>query len=161
MYCPDCGTENSRGQKFCTRCGVNLIAIDRARDFITEVSTNEPVAYAEPSTILKIVAAISIFGFLFTTIGTALLLDISHGNGTISVMFCLAGFASLVLICRYLLKMIAPGTKAANRSIHPPAIYAPPPVRGVTNRSLGEAPPNYQSIIEDPTRQFESERRNK
>lgn len=160
MFCPDCGTENSRGQKFCTRCGVNLIAIDRARDFITEMATSEPAAYAEPSTILKIVALISIFGFLFITIGTALLLDLSHGYGPIPVMFCLAGFASLVLICRYLLKMIAPGTKAAKKPIAPPSNYAPP-VRGVTNRSLSEAAPNYQSIIEDPTRQFESERRNK
>ncbi len=37
MFCPNCGTDNSKGQKFCTRCGTNLLAIDRAREIITEL----------------------------------------------------------------------------------------------------------------------------
>ncbi len=160
MFCPDCGAENSRGQKFCTRCGTNLIAIDRARDIISEVATGAPVPQINSSTILKIVALISIFGFLFLTIGTTILMGIDNGRSPIPVIFGLTGFAAIVLICRYLLKLITPNAT----SVNPPSLpssYAPPVGRGATNRALSESAASYQSIIEDPTKQFESERRSK
>jgi hypothetical protein len=160
MFCPDCGAENSKGQKFCTRCGTNLIAIDRARDIVSEVATGAPVPQLQSSTVLKSVALISIFGFLFLTIGTVILIEIDDGRGPIPVIFGLSGFAALVLICRYLLKLIAPNAAAVGPPSLP-ASYTAPAMRGATNRRLSEPAAPYQSIIEDPTKQFESERRSK
>lgn len=30
MYCPNCGSQNKDGTKFCTRCGTNLLAVAKA-----------------------------------------------------------------------------------------------------------------------------------
>ena len=56
MFCPDCGAENSRSQKFCTRCGTNLIAIDRAREIVSEMKANVSAPPVSPRAILIIVA---------------------------------------------------------------------------------------------------------
>ncbi|MBL8186957.1 MAG: zinc ribbon domain-containing protein [Acidobacteria bacterium] len=158
MFCPNCGTENSKGQKFCTRCGTNLLAIDRAREIISEMNTVS-VPSVSPNLVFVTVAVLSIIGFISITIGTY---EMMRGDGKdtpLPTIFALGGFSSLVLICRYLLGLIKPVVKVEKPVIpSPPATYNPPTIqRGTTNKALNEAAP-YQSVIEDPTRQFEHER---
>jgi hypothetical protein len=158
MFCPDCGAENSRGQKFCTRCGTNLIAIDRAREIVSEMEVNVSAPPVSPSSILRIVALISAIGFVATTAGTKAMM---HAPGPLPVFFALGGFTALIMICRYLLQMITPTAKpkmnwqAARPKSTTSGAY------GATNRALGESSTPYRSVIEDPTQQFESERRAK
>src|SRR5215470_13221607 len=104
MFCPDCGAENSRSQKFCTRCGTNLIAIDRAREIVSEMKSNVSAPPVSPRSILIVVALISAIGFILTTVGTAAL---DH-SGPIQVLFALGGFTTIMTICRYLLQLIKP-----------------------------------------------------
>lgn len=158
MFCPNCGTENSKGQKFCTRCGTNLLAIDRAREIISEMNTVS-VPSVSPNLVFVTVALLSIVGFIAITVGT---FEMMRGDGKqtpLPIFFALGGFTSLVLICRYLIGLIKPTMKVEKPAIQPPPVSYPPPTiqRGTTNKSLNEAP-SYQSIIEDPTRQFEHER---
>lgn len=161
MFCPNCGTDNSKGQKFCTRCGMNLLAIDRAREIVSEIANAPAAPMISPNLVFVTAALISIIGFIVITVGTY---EFSRGenNGPLSVIFPIMGFASMVTICRYLLKLISPPAKMEARQMMPPVApssYTPPQLpHGTTNRSLGEAPA-YQSIVEDPTRQFEHERR--
>ena len=158
MFCPDCGAENSRSQKFCTRCGTNLIAIDRAREIVSEMEANVSAPPASPSSILKIVAFISAIGFVATTAGT---IATMHQAGPLSIFFALGGFTALVMICRYLLQMITPTAKtqmnwqAARTKSTTSGAY------GATNRALGESSTPNHSVIEEPTQQFETERRAK
>jgi zinc-ribbon domain len=160
MFCPDCGAENSKGQKFCKRCGTNLMAIDRAREIVTEMTATTPAPEVSSRTILRIVGLIGTFGFLATTIGTAILRSFDSGFTPIPTFFALGGFTALVLICRYLLNMINPSAKAEPRHSSRQSSYAPPEVmRGATNRALNEPSHSYQSIIEEPTQHFEDERR--
>lgn len=160
MYCPDCGTENLRSQKFCKRCGANLLAIDRAREIIGEVAYGATTNQINPSAIFKVVSLITIFGFMFITGGTIALMDIDRGHTPIPVFFALGGFISLILICRYLLRMISLPSK--NQPVLP--VAAPPhtisaTTHGTTNRRLSESTIPYHSITEESTRQFESERK--
>jgi hypothetical protein len=157
MFCPNCGTDNAKGQKFCTRCGTNLLAIERAREIVSEMTSSAPVPQVSPNLVFIITALISVVGFIAITAGMVTLAEIP-GKGPETGFLCLSGFTSLVLICRYLLTLIRPAGKPEKRQVIPPA---PPqfPAAGTTNRSLGEAPASYQSVIEDPTRQFEHERR--
>ena len=158
MFCPDCGAENSRSQKFCTRCGTNLIAIDRAREIVNEMKANVSAAPVTPSSILRIVALISAIGFIAITAGTVAL---GHRGDPIALFFALGGFTALVMICRYLLEMIKP---PARTEINRQAPQAEPAISGVgsaTNRALGGPSAQYHGIIEEPTQQFETERRAK
>lgn len=151
MFCPDCGAENSRSQKFCTRCGTNLIAIDRAREIVMEMSANVSAPPVAPSSILKIVALISAIGFIATTLGTVALI---RAGGPVPLFFALGGFTAMVMICNYLLQMIkTPARTEMNRQA--------PPVTPPTNRALGGSSSPYHSIIEESTQQFETERRAK
>lgn len=164
MFCPNCGTENSKSQKFCTRCGTNLLAIDRAREILSEMTTNVASAPSvSPNLVFVTVVLISIVGFIALTAGTIELSD-RPGSGPLPAMFALCGFTALVLICRYLLKLISSPSKIEVKQAIPPispVSYAPPSAlpRGTTNRSLGEASIPYQSAVEDTTKQFEHERR--
>lgn len=162
MFCPNCGTDNSKGQKFCTRCGMNLLAIDRAREIVSEMTTNVvSTPSVSPNLVFLTVVLISIVGFIAITAGT---FEMSRGenNGPLPTIFALSGFTALTLICRYLLKLISPPGKAQVKSALPiaaPNFQAPQPLsHGTTNRSLSESS-SYQSIVEDPTRQFEHDRR--
>jgi hypothetical protein len=158
MYCPDCGAENSKSQKFCTRCGTNLIAIDRAREIVGEMTSNASGLAVEPSSVLRIVALVSAVGFLSITGGAVALARVQGGPNPL--FFGLGGFTALALICRYLLQMTPLGAKTQpNRPLRHAS--APPPVAGATNRALGEPPYQYPSIVEDPTQQFEAGRRAK
>jgi len=158
MFCPDCGTENSRSQKFCTRCGTNLIAIDRAREIVSEMEANVSAPPASPSSILKIAALISAIGFVATTAGT---IATMHQAGPLSIFFALGGFTALVMICYYVLQLIKPPARTEMRRQAPPVEYAISGVGSATNRALGESSTPYHSVIEEPTQQFEAERRAK
>ena len=162
MFCPNCGTDNSKGQKFCTRCGTNLLAIDRAREIITEMSNSEPAPLVSPNLVFATVALLSVFGFIAVTLGTYELARDDGRHGPLPFFFMAGGFTSLILICRYLIGLIKPANKAATKTIPPaqPNSYAQfqPIQRGTTNRSLSEASVPYQSIVEDPTRQFERQK---
>ena len=157
MFCPDCGAENSRSQKFCTRCGTNLIAIDRAREIVSEMKANVSAPPVSPRAILILVALISAIGFIATTAGTVAL----EHSGPIQVLFALGGFTALVTICRYLLQLIKPPARTEMSRQVPPMESATSGVGSATNRALGGSPTPYHSIIEEPTQQFETERRAK
>jgi zinc-ribbon domain len=158
MFCPDCGAENSKSQKFCTRCGTNLIAIDRARAIVSEMNANVSAPPVEPSSILRIVTLISVIGFIATTAGTIALMAV---GGPTPLFFAFAGFTALVMICRYLLQMINPLVKTKMSRQAPLAAPATSEVVSATNRALGGSQTPYHSIIEEPTQQFETERRAK
>jgi|GEM_PF-1858985 len=164
MFCPDCGTENLRSQKFCTRCGTNLMAIDRAREIMSEVATSASSDQVDSTTILKIVALVSIFGFLFVTGGAIALAGIivsSHAHDFIpaSIVLAMAGYASIILICLRLLKLISGRPSNSKRpASSSPAYTAPPAVTGSTNPALGEGATPYQSVTEQSTKQFEAQR---
>jgi len=157
MFCPNCGTDNARGQKFCTRCGTNLLAIDRAREIVSEMTNSAPVSQVSPNLVFIAATFVSIVGIIAITAGTVELSQ-RPDRGPEPIIFCLGGLTALVLICRYLLGLIRPASRPEKRYATPPA---PPqfPAAGATNRSLNEASASYQSVIEDPTRQFEREHR--
>lgn len=163
MYCPDCGTENLRSQKFCTRCGKNLSAIDRGAEGVTNFQAGPTINQPNASTILKVVALISTFGLLTITGGT-IFLTLIERRPPVPLFFGLAGLFSIVMICRHLLRLISgPAYTEPPRPVPmpvqtpTPTYMAPPAPRGNTNRHLSESSP-YQSVIEERTRQFETER---
>src|SRR5215475_6751527 len=158
MFCPDCGAENSRSQKFCTRCGTNLIAIDRARELVSEMKANVSAPAVSPRAILIIVALISAIGFFATAAGAVLLMPF---HGPIPLFFALGGFTALVMICRYLLQLINHPARTEMSRQAPPVESATSGVGSATNRALGGAPTPYHGIIDEPTQQFETERRAK
>ena len=166
MFCPDCGTENLRSQKFCTRCGTNLMAIDRAREIISEATTGAPSNPVDSSMLLKIVALVSIFGFLFVTAAVIVLAALQYGGPhspnepPVSFFVGLVGYAAIVLICWQLLKLIGASQKSESKRLASlsPAYTAPPAVTGSTNRALGEGATPYQSVTEQSTKQFEAQR---
>ncbi len=156
MFCPDCGANNPQGQKFCTRCGTNILAIDRAREIVGEMTSGDGAPYISPGGVLLIVALISVIGIIATTAGIVKLMEIDAGRGPIPVIFAISGFTSIVLISRYLLGLLQPGARKNRAPVYP----APPPaLRGTTNRALQEPPPGFQSVVEEPTQQFEPEKR--
>src|SRR5262245_59312380 len=158
MFCPDCGAENSRSQKFCTRCGTNLIALDRARQIVDEMNANVSAPPVTPSSILRIVALIGAVGFVAITAGTVATM---HVAGPISIFFALGGFTALVMICYYLLQLINPQARTEMSRQAPRVESATSGVGSATNRAVGGSPTPYHSIIEEPTQQFETERRAK
>ncbi|MCI0666214.1 MAG: hypothetical protein L0220_34615, partial [Acidobacteria bacterium] len=125
-----------------------------ARYILSEMSTSAPVPQFDTSNVLKIVALITLFGFLFVTIGAAILYKIDR-HGPIPIMFALSGFGALVLICRYLLRLISPAAMSGVKQSSMPPSYAP----RTTNRALTEPSSSYNSVIEEPTQQIEGERR--
>jgi hypothetical protein len=155
MFCPDCGAENSRSQKFCTRCGTNLIVIDRAREIVSEMKANAPPPPAPPSSILRIIALISAIGFITITSGTVAL----KNAGDLPLVFAVGGFAALVMICHQLLQLINPSARAEKSQQAQPVESATSGAGSVTNRTLSGSPTPNHSIIEEPTQQFETERR--
>jgi hypothetical protein len=161
MFCPDCGTENSRSQKFCTSCGSNLIALQHARTVVSEVVGNS-THQLQAGTVLKIVAFVSIFGLFFVTAGTVALTAIeiaaSHDgriHTPLAGFFGLGGLLAVVMICRHLLSLIKSAPKAEPQPTNLPQAQ---PLKNTTNRSLAEGSP-YFSVTEQATQQFEQQRR--
>ena len=161
MYCPDCGTENTASQRFCRQCGFNLTSVKLAREVIN-TPVDDTRAFVEPSTVFKVVACISVFGFLFITGGaialTAFQTTWPGSQPPIGVMLALFGYGSLVLINRQLLKLIGPASSRTGRlradTSPRPAMQAP---QGST-RSLVEGA-SHGSVTEPTTRQFQEEQR--
>ena len=166
MFCPNCGLENAKGQKFCRRCGNNLLAHELARDFISETAAGQPASRVESGLILKIIALISTLGTSVVTGGAITLAIIQNagerGGPPLSLFLALFGYSAIVLICWRLLKLLdqTPVTaRPFTAPVLPAAQSAPAPLlHGSTNRSLAEAAP-YHSVIEPETQQFEAERR--
>ncbi len=158
MFCPDCGTENVKSQKFCVRCGSNILAMDRAREIIGEVANGGGGREAPSSQLLRIIALISISGFACITIGIIFLMLIDN-DGPIPFVFGVGGFISLIMICRFLLRASnpAPGLPLAERTLFVPPV-APSMPRTATNRELTASAVPFQSVTEESTRQFEKER---
>jgi hypothetical protein len=166
MFCPDCGMENANNQKFCRRCGTNLIALERARAVITEISTGAP-QQIEPRTVLRILAFVASFGFAAVTTAMIVLSMIQYidappdsprwNDPPMGIIAGLFGYTALVLICRQLLSLLkhAPAAPVAlPQTLARASITAPPPSLLIdTNRSLSAAPA-YQSIIEEDTKTF-------
>ena len=157
MFCPDCGTENSRGQKFCNRCGSNLVALERARSIISEVATGEVSNHIEPSTVLKITAAISILGLLFITLGTIFLSLIyqEHHNGPPpGLFFGLFGLIALVVIVKRLLRLIDTAPKKSAPGPLAQLLKQVPTPR-TANLPLSEGSQTCYSVTEERTKQFD------
>ncbi len=160
MYCPDCGTENTSSQRFCRQCGSNLTSVKLAREVINAPAT-EAGGHIEPSSVFKLVAAISILGFFFITGGaialTALQTPWTGPQPPLGLLLAIVGYGSLVLIDRQLLKLISPASRRERLradSSPRPAVQAAP---GST-RSLVEGAP-FGSVTESSTRQFQEEQR--
>lgn len=161
MFCPDCGTENAKSQKFCTRCGSNLAALEHARTVVSEVAGGGTASRFEASTVLRIVAFVSIFGLFFTTAGTVALLAIEAGtergiHTPIPIFFGLGGMLTVAMICRHLLSLIKTEMKEGAQFARPPQVQ--PQIKGITNRSLSEGA-SYFSVTEQTTQQFDPQRR--
>jgi hypothetical protein len=160
MYCPDCGTENTSAQRFCRQCGSNLTSVKLAREVINAPAA-EVGGHIEPSSVFKLVAAISILGFFFITGGaialTALQTPWTGPQPPLGLLLAIVGYGSLVLIDRQLLKLISPASRRerlrADSSPRPAMQGAPS-----STRSLVEGAP-FGSITEPSTRQFQEEQR--
>lgn len=153
MFCPDCGAENSRNQKFCTRCGTNLVAIDRAREIFSEIEAKDSMPPSvPPSSVLGYVSLICFVGFITITIGTVQL----SFDLRMSIFFALGGFTTLIMVCYYMLQTLRLPEKPPPRNSTAKSVKSV--AQGVTNRALGESATPFKSVIEDTTRQFEAER---
>jgi hypothetical protein len=160
MYCPDCGTENTSSQRFCRQCGSNLTSVKLAREVISTPA--DARSHIEPSTVFKVVALISILGFLFVTGGAIALTAIQTTWGghepPAGLFLALFGYASLILIDRQLLKF---AHLPSSRRERMPADTSPrPAVQAApgSTRSLVEGAP-FGSVTETTTRQFQEEQR--
>ncbi len=157
MFCPDCGTENSRGQKFCTRCGTSLLAVEYARSVVNEMATGKPGNDLSATSVLRMTTAISILGLLFITMGTiflSLIYQDRHSGPPVGLFFCMFGLGALVLIVKQILKLIDRTEKSA------PPIALPMPVITnplTQNRNLTEGNQPYYSVTEERTRQLEKQ----
>lgn len=156
MFCPECGTENARNQKFCTRCGTSLLAIEYARSMVNEMAAGKPGNGVDGAQVLRAVTWISVAGLLLITMGTIFLSLIfsDHHQPPVGLFFGIAGLTALVLIVRRLLKLIDRSDSAPAKIAAPP----PHPVGHVTNRNLSEGTQPYYSVTEERTRQLENQR---
>jgi hypothetical protein len=169
MYCPNCGVENAQGQKYCRRCGVNLLAADYAREFVNEATTGQPYQTAAPS-VLKITALVSILGFLFVTIGAVAMTVVQYDSPEgrhgppLGLFLAMFGYAALVLICRQLVKLATLPAHFIKAETRPRPLqaaaptYQSPALHGHTNRNLADAA-GYHSVTEPETQQFDPARR--
>ncbi len=157
MFCPDCGTENSKGQKFCTRCGASLLAVEYARSVIHEMAAGKPGNDLSASSVLRMVTLISILGLLFITMGTIFLSliyqDDRHGP-PMSLFFCMFGLGALVLIVKQIIKLI----DRSEKSPQPKTIPLPVTTNPLTNhRNLSEGTSTYYSVTEERTKQLDKQ----
>jgi hypothetical protein len=157
MFCPECGTENSRGLKFCTRCGTSLLAVEYARSIVTEITTGKSNNDLAASTVLRTTAFISAFGLVFITLGTiflSLIYQDRHGP-PMSLFFCMFGLGALVLIVKQMLKLI----DRPEKSLPPSTIQLPATTNPLTQqRHLNESHQQPYSVTEERTRQLENQR---
>jgi zinc-ribbon domain len=166
MYCPDCGTENSSGQKFCTRCGTNLKAIESARSIVTEVGEPGATNQVDKASLLRTIQWISALGFFLLTMGTIIILSIEPermGGPPLSFFFPLIGFISLVMIVRRLIRMLdtshsldRANMKGWMKSVMEKKVAeAHAKKMGGTTQQLPPVDTMPYSVVEEKTRQFE------
>jgi hypothetical protein len=154
MFCPECGTENARNQKFCTLCGTSLLALEYARSIVHEIATGKTAKGLEASSVLTTVGWVSTIGFITTMIGTIVLSNIyDHpGDAPVGLFFGLIGLLTLVLINWQLLRLIS-----SSQSQSKPQ-QLPQPFTRVTNRTLSEGTQPYYSVTEEQTKPLENQR---
>ena len=170
MFCPSCGLENAQSQKFCRRCGTNLLALQAATEMVSEVAQGRAMNQLDPKFVLKMVTLFGSLGFLLVTAGAVFMALVQATNSPeggrhdapTGLFLAAFGYTALVLICRMLMKWASStNSKPALPVYNQPVSYAPPvnqiappsAVGANTNPALNAAPA-YQSIIEDETRQF-------
>ncbi len=169
MYCPDCGTENANGMKFCTRCGTNLKAIESARAVVTEISEPGSSNQLDKASILRTIQWLSMGGIFMITTGAFLLTTVAdHGrNEPIGLMFAFLGFTALVLMVRRLMKMLdapeIPKKSFGNwmkTTIEQRAGQGETPMKQMPMQSTTQQLPPMDtvpySVVEEKTRQFEN-----
>ncbi|MBS1811719.1 MAG: zinc-ribbon domain-containing protein [Acidobacteria bacterium] len=158
MYCPECGTENARNQKFCTRCGTSLLVVEYARSVVNELATGKSANDLSASSVLRMATLISVLGLMFITMGTIFLSLIYrdyHGGPPIGLFFCMFGLGALVMIVRQILKLIDRTEKSPQpQAMRLPVITNPLP----NNRNLTEGNQAYYSVTEEQTRNLENQR---
>ncbi len=175
MFCPSCGQENAQSQKFCRRCGTNLVALQAATEMVSGMAQGHATNQLDPKLVLKIVALLGTLGFTIVTGGAIALTIIQLTSGgdvrndpPFGIFLAMFGYTALVLICRMLMKWASSvNSKPALPVLTHPVSYAPPvnqmaspsAVGANTNPALNAAPA-YQSIVEDETRQFVKQSQN-
>lgn len=165
MFCPECGTDNSKNQKFCTRCGTSLLAVEYARSIVNEISTGQSNSDLSASSVLKMATLISILGLLFITMGTIFLsLIYSEQQGPpVGLFFGISGLIAMVLIVRRVLRLIDRPEKSSKPFSLPlpvktnPLNTTMPNPAATTNPSLTEGSQPYYSVTEERTRQLEKQ----
>ena len=177
MFCPSCGLENAQSQKFCRRCGTNLLALHTASGIVNEMVQGQPTNHIDPKFVLKIITLLGSLGFFLVTAGAVVMSIIQLTSGSelrneppFGILLALFGYSALVLICGMLMRWVRlmNNNKPTFPVLSHPINYAPPvpqitPVSAVTpntNPALNAAPA-YQSIIEDETRQFVKQPQNR
>jgi hypothetical protein len=142
-----------------------LIVIDRAREILGEIATGASPSQVDAPTILKTIALVSSFGFLFVTggvVGLTGIIAASHAHDYLPgpILVGIAGYSAIVMICWHLLKLIGALRTTESKHHGPPSPHtAPAAVPGSTNRTLAEGSPAYHSVTEQTTRQFDAQRR--
>ena len=157
MFCPDCGTANGKGQKFCTGCGTSLLAVEYGRTIINEMATTQPTSDLSASSVLKTTAVVSLLGLFFITVGTIIISLIyqDHHGPPVGMFFGMAGLAALVIIVRHLLKLIDRATKPQPRSF-PLSVNPTSTPTNMSNRKLTEGNQPYYSVTEERTKELEN-----
>lgn len=176
MFCPSCGLENAQSQKFCRRCGTNLLALQAATEMVSGIAQGHAANQLDPKYVLKMVMLFGSLGFLIVTAGAVALSIVQIASTPVELrheppfglILGFFGYAALTIICGMLLRWVR---LTNNRAVLPvmsnPISYAPPvnqmaapsAVGANTNPALNAAPA-YQSIIEDETRQFAKQPQN-
>lgn len=168
MFCPTCGLENAKGQKFCRRCGTNLLALDLARELLSETTTGQTSPRLDPHSLLKYVTLISTLGILIVT-SAVLVLGLAQYNTQewqhgppLAAFVAIFGYGIIGLVCWRILRLLelsqTEGPALTRPAAFPPATQQTSVKDGTTNRQLNEAR-TYHSITESETLQFQGERR--
>lgn len=163
MYCPDCGTENANSLKYCTRCGTNLKAIESARAVITEISAPGNSNQLDKASILRTIQWLSMGGIFMITTGAFLItVSTDHGRSDppIGLFFAIAGFISLVLMVRRLMKMLETPDPSKGLGGWMKTTLEKRTAQGETRQqgTTHQLPPvdtMPYSVVEEKTRQFE------
>ncbi len=170
MFCPSCGLENAQSQKFCRRCGTNLLALQAATEMVSGMAQGHAANQLDPKFVLKMVTLFGSLGFLLVTAGAVAMSivqitsspEAARHDPPLGLMLAFFGYSALTLICGMLLRLVRlTNNRAALPIMSHPISYAPPvnqmappsAVGANTNPALNAAPA-YQSIVEDETRQF-------
>jgi uncharacterized membrane protein len=94
---------------------------------------------------LKIVAVISVLGLSIVTLGTVFLSIIERSDRTpVPFFFALGGLAAIILICRYLMRMIQPARSVMFLAVQYVRGSATTCWTAATNRQLSRDPTRHR-----------------